>query len=102
MLFTTDPQDPDPKDTQKYNWVGYGASVIGLLSFIPLLTVVYTTGITKNFPYSALYLTLLGWLLMAIYGILVKNIPTTTLGAVYFFIFASILYVKITSPSNLG
>ena len=39
---------------------------------------------------------------MAIYGFLVKNIPSLTLGVVYFCIFASILYVKIISPTNLG
>ena len=98
MLVTT----TDTKDTKKYNWVGYSASFIGLLSFIPLLALVYTTGITKNFPYSALYLTLVGWSLMALYGLLVINIPSLTLGVVYFCIFASILYVKIISPANLG
>ena len=105
-MFDADLQDSDKKnskkDIKKYNWVGYTASFVGLLSFIPLLTFVYRTSITRNFPYSALYLTLLGWFLMAAYGFLDKNIPSMTLGMVYFCIFAYILYIKIISPSKFG
>lgn len=87
---------------KNYNWLGYAASIIGLLSFIPLLWVVYNTGITKNFPYSALILTVIGWSLMAIYGYLSKTTPSMILGLVYLGIFSYILYVKIISPQNLG
>ena len=86
----------------KYNWIGYAASIIGLASFIPLLYIVYTTQITKNFPYSALILTIIGWSMMFLYGYLSKTLPSMILGLVYLGIFSSILFVKIISPKNLG
>ena len=99
MLFDFYKNSPTDKN---YNWLGYSASIIGLFSFIPLLWVVYSTGITKNFPYSALILTVIGWSLMALYGYLSKTTPSMLLGLVYLCIFSYILYVKIISPQNLG
>jgi uncharacterized protein with PQ loop repeat len=78
-------------------YVGVIATLIGLASFRTVLITVWETKKTFNFPYEALILTLIGWFLTAIYGILKKAYATVFLGIIYFLIFAFILYVKITN-----
>ena len=65
-----------------------------------MLWEIYTSGITINFPYESLILTLVGWLLTMIYGILTKSIVVITLGFIYFCVFLSILIVKILNPDK--
>ena len=80
--------------------VGLLGTVIGLASFRSVLVKIWKTKKTFNFPYEALILTLIGWVITSIYGILNKSHSTIILGIVYFSIFLFILYVKITNPQE--
>ena len=80
--------------------IGLLGTAIGLMSFYSVLTKIWKTKKTFNFPYEALILTLIGWALTAVYGILNKSHSTIILGIVYFFIFSFILYVKINNPQE--
>ena len=64
-----------------------------------MLWKIHKTRNTFNFTYEALILTLIGWLLMFIYGVTapepLKTPTPWVLGLVYFSIFSYILYVKI-------
>ena len=64
--------------------LGTLGTLIGLISFRAMLWVIYTSEITINFPYESLILTLVGWLLTMIYGILTKSIVVVTLGFINF------------------
>lgn len=81
-------------------FIGILGTLIGLISFRAMLWEIYTSGITINFPYESLILTLIGWLLTMIYGILTKSIVVVTLGFIYFCVFLSILIVKILNPDK--
>ena len=80
--------------------VGLLGTAIGLASFRSVLTKIWKTKKTFNFPYEALILTLIGWAVTSIYGILNKSHSTIILGIVYFCIFLFILYIKITNPQE--
>jgi hypothetical protein len=80
--------------------IGLFGTLIGLISFRAMLWKIYTEGITINFPYESLILTLIGWSLTIIYGILSKSVVVITLGSVYLTIFSSILITKILNPSK--
>uniref|UniRef100_A0A6C0LET2 Uncharacterized protein n=1 Tax=viral metagenome TaxID=1070528 RepID=A0A6C0LET2_9ZZZZ len=79
-------------------FIGVLGTLFSLISFRSILWEIYTTGITINLPYEYLILTLVGWLLTMIYGILTRSIVVITLGFIYFCIFLSILIVKILNP----
>ena len=80
--------------------IGVLASIIGLLSFRAMLYKIYTTKNTIDFPYESLILTLIGWILMFIYGLIKKSIGVIVLGFVYFNIFLFIFIIKVTHPDN--
>lgn len=82
------------------NFIGILGTLIGLVSFRAMLWNIYTTGVTINFPYESLILTLIGWFLTTIYGFLSKSIVVILLGIIYFSIFLSILIVKILNPNK--
>lgn len=81
-------------------YIGLSASIIGLLSFRSMLYKMYKTKDTFDFPYEALILTLIGWTMMFMYGVLNKSVVTTVLGLVYFCIFLFILITKIKHPKK--
>ena len=79
-------------------FAGLAATTIGLISFLPILYVVYKTKKTKNFPYRALILALISNLLWIFYAAAKDHIIDKQLmfmGILYFFIYAFILYTKI-------
>ena len=80
--------------------IGIVGTLVGLLSFRAMLWKIYTTGITINFPYESLILTVIGWSLIIIYGILTQSSINIFLGSVYLTIFSSILITKILNPSK--
>ena len=81
-------------------FIGILGTFIGLISFRAMLWEIYTTGVTINFPYESLILTVIGWSLIIINGILNKSSVNIFLGFVYLIIFSSILITKILNPSK--
>ena len=79
-------------------YIGVIGALISLVSFWGFLKTVWRTKETVNFPYGALYLTIAGWALTILYGVIDHSEPTTVLGITYLCIFSFILYIKITSP----
>ena len=79
-------------------YIGIVGVLIGIASFWMFLKSVWMTKVTVNFPYNGLYLTIFGWVLTALYGILDHSLPTLLLGIIYFCIFSYVLYIKITNP----
>ena len=80
--------------------IGLSASIVGLISFRSMLYKIYKTKNTFDFPYEALILTLIGWCLTFIYGVLSKALSVIVLGLVYFCIFLFILIIKIKNPNK--
>jgi uncharacterized protein with PQ loop repeat len=75
-------------------YLGLAATIIGIISFIPVVEHVNSTKKTDNFPYATLYIALLSNLLWVLYGVLKGASATIVMGALYFAIYAFILYVK--------
>jgi len=77
---------------------GLVATIIGIISFIPVLYIVYKTKITKNFPYKTLILALISNILWILYAASKDKIIDKQLmfmGVLYFLIYSFILYTKI-------
>jgi len=77
--------------------IGILATIIGIISFIPVIYGVYQTKKTNNFPYKMLLLALISNILWIIYGSLIGAFSTKLAGAMYFSIYAFILFIKTTS-----
>tara|TARA_Y100000591_G_C21665694_1_gene610172 strand:+ start:76 stop:363 length:288 start_codon:yes stop_codon:yes gene_type:complete len=85
-------------DAKKHSDViGIIATVIGIISFIPVVLGVYRTKKTNNFPYQMLILALISNLLWIIYGVVISADSTIIMGALYFGIYTFILFVKSTN-----
>jgi uncharacterized protein with PQ loop repeat len=78
-------------------YLGIAATIIGITGFIPLVEHVNSTKKTANFPYITLYIAILSNLLWILYGILNDASATIVMGALYFAIYAFILYIKYTN-----
>jgi len=80
---------------------GFLATIIGVISFLPIIYIVYKTKKTHNFPYNALVMALLGNLLWIFYAFYKddKNIDSQVLfmGAIYFLLYGYIFYIKLTN-----
>tara|TARA_Y100000389_G_scaffold204357_2_gene256432 strand:+ start:1521 stop:1823 length:303 start_codon:yes stop_codon:yes gene_type:complete len=77
---------------------GLAATIIGIISFLPVIYIVYKTKITKNFPYKTLILALTSNLLWIYYSTVKDKIIDKQLllmGVLYFFIYTFILFTKI-------
>ena len=77
---------------------GFAATIIGIISFLPVLYIVYRTKKTENFPFKALLLALISNVLWIYYAIAkgpVIDIELAFSGLLYFFIYSFILYTKI-------
>ena len=77
--------------------IGIIATIIGIISFIPVVLGVYRTKKTNNFPYQMLFLALISNLLWIVYGLIISADSTIIMGALYFGIYAFILFVKSTN-----
>jgi uncharacterized protein with PQ loop repeat len=75
-------------------FVGLAATLIGILSFLPVLLYVHKTREANDFPYITLYIALLSNLLWIVYGIIKGAYASIVQGILYFFIYAYILFVK--------
>ena len=81
-------------------YAGLAATMIGIISFLPVLHTVYKTRKTTNFPYEALGLALASNALWIYYGYSKpKGIDYQVLmmGVLYFAVYSSILYVKMSA-----
>lgn len=77
---------------------GFLATIIGIISFFPVLYVVFKTKKTVNFPYYTLILALISNSLWIYYSLAeYPNIRAETafMGILYFLIYTFILYIKI-------
>ena len=77
---------------------GLFATIVGIISFIPVVYIVYKTKNTKNFPYKTLFLALISNLLWIYYALVKdKEIDKQLLlmGILYFFIYIFIFVTKI-------
>lgn len=79
-------------------YAGLAATMIGIISFLPVLHTVYKTRKTTNFPYEALCLALVSNALWIYYGYSKPHgidYQVLMMGALYFVVYLSILYVKM-------
>lgn len=79
---------------------GFMATLIGIISFLPVLYVVYKTKKTNNFPIHTLILALISNTLWIYYSLAKKpniDMQIAFMGVLYFFIYFFILYTKIFS-----
>jgi len=77
---------------------GLFATIIGIISFLPVIYIVYKTKNTKNFPYKTLILALISNLLWIYYALVKdKQIDKQLLlmGILYFLIYIFIFVTKI-------
>lgn len=79
---------------------GFLATIVGIISFLPVLYVVYKTKKTNNFPYKALILALVSnflWIFYAFNKGPVLDTQVAFMGILYFLIYSFILYIKISN-----
>jgi len=75
--------------------IGILATIIGIISYLPVLWVVHKTNKTNNFPFKTLFLALISNILWVMYGMYEPAPASILSGALYFLIYVYILYVKI-------
>ena len=75
-------------------YIGHLATLISVISFLPILYTVYKTGKTNNFPLKALILGIIANITWLIYGIF-KNTKANIISAgLYFLMYSYIFYKK--------
>ena len=75
--------------------IGMLATIIGILSFIPVISVIYKSKKTNNFPYYSIFLAIISNILWFIYGIYKQTYANILSGTLYFLIYSFILYIKL-------
>ena len=75
--------------------IGMLATIIGILSFIPVISVIYKSKKTNNFPYYSIFLAIISNILWFIYGIYKQTYANILSGTLYFLIYFFILYIKL-------
>lgn len=75
--------------------IGIMATLIGIISYLPVLYHVYNTKHTEDFPIITLYIALLSNILWMVYGLIKGAYASFISGILYFMIYAYIFYVKI-------
>jgi len=80
--------------TKHITKVGILATMVGIISFLPVIMIVHYTKKTHNFPYNTLYLALVSNILWVVYGIFKDATATILMGLLYFTIYAYIFYTK--------
>lgn len=74
--------------------IGYIATIISVISFLPIVYTVYKTGKTNNFPLKALILALMANSIWLIYGFYKNAKANIVSGGLYFLMYSYILYKK--------
>lgn len=95
MFINADFHSLESYAEKKLTTIGLLATFIGIISFLPVLLVVYKTRNTKGFPYRTLFLALASNVLWLSYGILKDSTATIIMGVLYFLIYLYILYNKM-------
>ena len=75
--------------------IGMLATIIGIFSFIPVISIIYKSKRTNNFPYYTLFLAIISNILWFIYGIYKETYANILSGTLYFLIYSFILYIKL-------
>uniref|UniRef100_A0A6C0AZ28 MtN3 and saliva related transmembrane protein n=1 Tax=viral metagenome TaxID=1070528 RepID=A0A6C0AZ28_9ZZZZ len=75
--------------------IGMLATMIGILSFMPVISVIYKSKRTNNFPYYTIFLAIISNILWFIYGIYKETYANILSGTLYFIIYCFILYIKL-------
>lgn len=75
--------------------VGYAATLLGIVSFIPILYNIFVTRNTSNFTYKNLALALVSNLLWFYYGVDSSSYAPLISGVMYFLVYSIILYYKV-------
>ena len=76
--------------------IGYIATIIGVLSFLPVISNIYKTKKTNNFPFKTLILVLISNSLLILSGFLKKDFVFIFMGFIYIVIYSFILFTKLT------
>jgi uncharacterized protein with PQ loop repeat len=75
--------------------IGYVATLLSVVSFIPVIFSIAKTKKTNDFPYKTLYLALISNILYIISGYLTSNNVLIVMGIVFIAIHSFILYIKL-------
>ena len=75
--------------------IGMLATIIGIISFLPVLLVIAKTRKTNNFPYVTLTLALISNITWIVYGAFKGAKASMVMGILYVLIYAFILVVKV-------
>lgn len=75
--------------------IGYAATAIGIISFLPILYKITQTNNTDNFTYKNLFLALISNILWVIYGYRKNAIAPLVSGFLYFAVYGFIMFYKI-------
>lgn len=95
ITFILDKTVSTIKEIQFLGWTGLLATIIGIISFMPIIYRIIMTHDTSNFTYTNLSLALVSNLLWIVFGIN-KNVTTSTIsGALYLIIYGIIFAYKI-------
>ena len=82
------------EDISKQN-IGYAATFLGIISFIPILYNIFVTKNTSNFTYNNLALALVSNFLWFYYGYHSSSYAPLISGILYFILYSFILYYKV-------
>lgn len=74
---------------------GLFATIIGIVSFLPVVYLIYKTKNTSNFPFKSLILALISNILWIYYAFVKVDYQVAFMGTLYFFIYIYILYTKL-------
>ena len=80
--------------------IGYMATIIGLVSYLPVVYNVAKTQKTNNFPFETLYFSIVSLILWIIYGIRKSALADIFRGTIFLLIFGYILFVKIKNKDK--
>jgi len=83
------------KEINFLGWSGLLATLIGIISFLPIIYKIIVTKKTDNFTISSLTLALISNVLWIIYGTSNKLFTPFLSGILYFIIYAIILLYKV-------
>ena len=74
--------------------LGIIATLIGIISYLPVLYTVHKTRKTNNFPFNTLGLAIISNILWILYGIYEPAPASILSGVLYMLIYIYILYIK--------
>lgn len=83
------------KEIHFLGWSGIMATMIGIISFMPILYNIILTKNTENFTVTNLFLALLSNMLWIVYGVYNKLYTPTVSGVLYMMIYGFIMIYKL-------